>query len=260
MANRRVRLAMLQMECVLGDVAQNLATAENMVAQAGRDGAQLACLPELFSTGYNPALLGEKLPALCADWHMQTQQRMFAAAQKAGLYLVAPYGVPVGPDVYNAAVLFGPNGQKLGQFFKRRGFGGEGTYLKNGWDFPLFETAFGRVGLLICYDAGFPENARQLCLSGAELIVMPSAWRIQDERSWHLNLPSRALENQLFTMGVNRVGREGDLHLFGKSMVCGPWGDVVEMLPYDEHLVKTVSIDLDEVARCRAQGGYLADL
>jgi Predicted amidohydrolase len=258
---RRCSVALGQMAGVIGDVRHNLRRAEEMIAEAGQQGADMICLPELFATGYNLNMLGEDILHLSRAHYQEIHTRMAGAAAKSGIYVIAPYGLPQ-PDgrVHNAASVYTPNGELLGRYAKARAFGGERHYFANGEDFPVFDTAFGRMGILICYDAGFPEFARALCNAGAELIVIPAAWRIQDIHSWMLNVPSRALENQLFTVGVNRAGKEGDLHLFGRSLVCDPWGRIQKQLPDDKDCVETACIDLADVARCRAEGGYLQDL
>ena len=112
---------------------------------------------------------------------------------------------------------------------------------------------------MICYDAGFPEVCRTLCLSGAEIVFIPSAWRIQDEYMWDLNIPQRALENLLFAVGVNGVGIESELHLFGKSKICNPQGNIIIELPKDEEKVVVATINLSDIERFRTEIAYLKD-
>jgi predicted amidohydrolase len=112
---------------------------------------------------------------------------------------------------------------------------------------------------MVCYDAGFPEAARSLALSGAEIIFCPSAWRVEDTDMWDLNIAQRALENQLFTVGVNHGGMEGDLNLFGKSKICGPRGHVISECPAEKEVVQVVEIDLDEETAFRRDCAYLRD-
>lgn len=132
-------------------------------------------------------------------------------------------------------------------------------YFREGSDYPVFDTKYGKFGIAIYYDVGFPESIRSLCLNGAEMVFIPAAWRIQDLDMWRLNLPQRALENILFTVGVNRVGYEEKLHLFGESKVCNPRGHVIAELPQDKECVEVVTIDLDDVRKYRTEISYLRD-
>ncbi len=247
------------MSCTLGDVPQNLEKACHYIEEAGREGADLICLPELFATGYNLGILADEIQSLSLHWQETIHKEIATAAAKAGIWVIAPYGEAVGNTLYNAAVLYNRSGETEGRYHKTFAFEAERAYFANGDRYPVFETEFGTIGILICYDIGFPETARRLMQQGAEVIFMPSAWRVQDEHAWRLNVPSRAMENQLFTVGVNRCGLEGQLHLFGGSMVCDPWGRTVLQAENDRDALALCEIDLDDLARCRAEGGYLTD-
>jgi len=258
---RTLKVAMAQMACKTGDVPHNVQKAETMIAQAAGWGAQIICLPELFATGYNLSILKEDMIHLSRENYAYIFSAMQNAARTHNLHIIAPFAYPAdGDKLYNSAFLFDNKGNNTGIFSKSHAFEEEGAYFQIGDRYPVFKTALGNIGLMICYDAGFPEVARTLMRGGAELIFAPSAWRIQDLHAWHLNIPSRALENQLFTVGVNRSGREGDLHLCGSSMVCDPFGKVLKQMTIEEDGIAVCEIDLDRVREERAGGGYLMDL
>lgn len=259
--NRKVKVALGQIASRLGDVEYNVKKAGAFIAQASSKGADIICLPELYATGYNMSMLGDKVISLSREYEKFISDEMSKAARDNSIYVISSHGVVNEADnrVYNAAVLFDRSGDKKGSFYKTHSFALEKDYFSEGCEYPVFDTDIGKIGIMICYDAGFPEAARTLCLKGAEMIFIPAAWRIQDENSWLLNIPSRALENQLYTVGVNRSGHEGDLHLFGKSMACNPFGEVIMQMDYDSDEVAVCEIDLDEVERCRSDLGYLAD-
>jgi predicted amidohydrolase len=109
-------------------------------------------------------------------------------------------------------------------------------------------STIGTVGIMICYDMGFPETARFLTLQGAEIIFCPSAWRSEDRDIWNLNIPQRALENTVFLAAVNRFGQEGDdLYLFGGSKVCNPRGQVLAEIKEEKEAILYCEIDLNEI-------------
>ncbi len=261
MMSKKVRVALGQITSRPGEVEYNVKKAGGFIAQAAAEGADIICLPELFATGYNLDLLGERIVSLSREYGRFISEEMSKAARDNNIYVIAAFGEVNDTDskVYNSAVLYDRRGDKLGSFNKTHSFALEKNYFTEGRQYPVFDTDIGRIGIMICYDAGFPEAARTLCLKGAEIIFIPAAWRVEDENAWLLNVPSRALENQLYTVGVNRSGHEGCLHLFGKSMACSPFGKVIMQMAYDSDEIAVCEIDLDEIAKCRSGGGYLAD-
>lgn len=259
--NRKVNVGIIQFESKLGEVKYNVNKAVGLIEDAAKKGANIICLPELFATGYNLNILKEKSAELSIKYYDYTMEEMSKAAKDNKVYLLASFGEirDMPGIVYNSTILFDDNGNKVGSFAKSHLWALDRLYFKEGSDYPVFDTKYGKIGVVICYDVGFPESVRNLCLNGAEIVFIPAAWRIQDEDMWDLNIPQRALENILFTVGVNRVGMEDDLHLFGKSRVCNPRGTIISELPMDKEVVEVVSIDLDDINKFRTEISYLRD-
>jgi predicted amidohydrolase len=259
--NRPLRLGLVQMDAILGDVKANLERALGYVQEAREKEVDILCFPELFSTGYNPALLGDRYYALAEPVSGPTIQRLARAAQESGLHIVAPIVLEkTAPGViYNAAVVLNGDGQVLGSFSKVHLILSERLYFRAGDEYPVFETDFGRLGLMICYDAGFPEVARLLALQGAEVVLAPCAFRKPDKHMWDIYFSARALENTFFVAATNRVGQEGDLHLFGSAVVSNPTGSLLAESPEDQENLLVVDIDLDEVRAFRARIPFLRD-
>jgi predicted amidohydrolase len=259
--NRLLRLGLVQMDAVLGDVKANLERALNYVQEARQNEVDLLCFPELFSTGYNPALLGDRYYALAETVSGPTIQQLARAARENGLHMVAPIVLErsVPGVIYNSAIVLGGDGGVLGSFSKVHLVHSERLYFRAGDEFPVFETDLGKLGIMICYDAGFPEVARLLALQGAELVLAPCAFRKADKRMWDLYFRARALDNTFFVAATNRVGREGDLHLFGSALVSNPAGTLVSESPEDQENLLVVDIDLEEVRAFRARVPFLRD-
>ena len=113
---------------------------------------------------------------------------------------------------------------------------------------------------MICYDGGFPEVSRILALSGAELILCPSAFPIRDKDMWDIYFASRSLENCCFVAGINRVGTEDDCHMFGDNKIYDFRGHLLAEAPMDEEHLLVHTVDLDDVAYHRATDvPYLQD-
>lgn len=260
-SDRNMRIALVQFEGALGDVEGNVSKAVAQIAEAAGQGADMVVLPELFSTGYHLDTVGPKMTEYAA-MDESTIEALSAAAREHGCYVVAGLamlrgltGVP-----FNSAVFIDRNGCVQGSFDKVHLWALERFYFRSGNEFPVFETEFGKVGIIICYDLGFPEAARILALRGAELIVCPSAWCVEDMDVWHTNVPCRALENTCFVAAVNRFGREGDdLYMPGHSMVCNPRGHKIAYVEDEAETILYADIDFDEVRTHRVTSPYLRD-
>ncbi|MBU5266830.1 carbon-nitrogen hydrolase [Virgibacillus proomii] len=258
---KKVSIGIIQMEAKLGDVEFNLQKAAKFIKQAASQGSDIVCLPELFSTGYHLAYLKEKTNELGLKYFQQSVEVLSQTAKENNVYVIAPIVEQreLAGVAYNSALVFDREGNIVGSFAKAHLWALERFYFKEGSEFPVFDTDFGKIGIAICYDAGFPEVSRSLCLQGADIIFVPSAWRIEDEDMWDLNLPQRALENVLFTVGVNSVGDQHGLHLFGKSKVCNPRGQIIKELPTDKETVEVIEIDLEDILKYRTEISYLRD-
>lgn len=261
MKQREVNIGIIQFSAKLGDVEHNVNKAVGLIEEVAKKGANIVCLPELFSTGYNFNILGKTFNQISLEYYDFTYEMMAKAAKDNSVYLIAPFSEKRELEgiIYNSAVVFDDVGECIGSFAKTHLWAQDRLFFKEGTHYPIFDTKYGKFGIAICYDIGFPESCRTLCLEGAEFVFMPSAWRIQDLDMWELNVPQRALENIFFTIGVNRVGHEGDLHMFGKSKVCNPRGHVIAEFPEDEEKGDVVTIDLNELNKYRTDISYLRD-
>jgi len=259
--SRKVNIGIIQMNSKLGDVELNVSRALRFIQEAVEMKANIVCLPELFSTGYNMKILAEKNAEIGLRYYDYIVDRISNTAKENKIFVVAPFAERKNSSgvVYNSAILFDDEGNICGSYAKTHLYSSERLYFKEGSQYKVFNTTYGKIGIMICYDAGFPEVCRTLCLLGAEIVFVPSAWRTQDEYMWDLNLPQRALENLLFVVGVNGVGTENKLHLFGRSKICNPQGTIIIELPKDEEKVVVATINLSDIERFRAEIAYLKD-
>ncbi len=259
--SRKVKIGMIQLESALLDVRKNVERAKEKIKEVADEGAQIVCLPEMFATGYDLKNLKEKIVDESLAQFEYIKEEMSQAAKDNGVYLIAPFGeVREVPGVlYNSALFFDDQGTLIGSFGKSHLWALDRLYFREGSEYPVFDTKYGKVGILICYDAGFPEASRAMCLNGAEIVFYPSAWRVQDEDMWDLNMRQRALENIYFTVGVNSYDPSESTQLFGKSKICNPRGKVLTELPKNEEAQRVFEIDLDEVATQRTDISYLRD-
>lgn len=259
---RKAKISFVQFESLMMDVQGNLKKTEEFVVQASKEGSDLIVFPELYTTGYNPDTIGSKFSDLAEDENGPTVQMLKKLALEYQINIIAPIafiekvaGVP-----YNSAVVVNRQGEFIGAYHKTHLWAQERYFFKEGVDLPVFDLDIGKVGVMICYDGGFPEVSRGLALNGAELIVCPSAFPIQDKDMWDIYFKSRALENACFVAGVNRVGHEGARHMFGNNQLYNPRGKELLYAPMDEEGIQTVEIDLQDVTEYRKEVPYLKDL
>lgn len=258
---RQFKIALVQYQSVLGDLQKNADRAVEMVREAAAKGAKIVCFPEMFNTGYNFQLIGDGFHNCGETIDGHTITRLQKVAKECACYVIAPITLEkkVKGVFYNAAVVIDDEGVVLGDYSKHHLWAAERYYFHAGEDMPVFDTKYGKIGVMICYDAGFPETARVLTLKGAELIFMPSAWRIQDWDMWNLNIPQRALENTLYVAGVNRFGHEDDLYMFGNSKVADWRGRIIAESKEEKEEIVYAEIDLDQLTKARLDIHYLKD-
>lgn len=252
---RKLTVAAIQIASELGQKERNWVKARELIAHAASLGAQIACLPELFLQGYS--LPREAFVAL-AETQEQVLGRAQTLAKEFGMYLILPYAEAseIPGIVYNSALLCGPDDITVGNMRKVYLWGEEKLKFRAGNDFPVFDTPIGRIAVLICYDAEFPEPPRIVALEGAEIVFVPSVWSTEAFNRWNIELAAAALYNQYFVVGVNTIG-EG---ICGRSKVLNPRGETVAEASDNKEEVLCVSIDLEEIYTYRSKVPYFCDL
>ena len=245
------KAVMIQMHAVPGEVDKNRRSALDLVEIAANAGARLVVLPELWSTGYHlqPRQFRE-LAETCRGDTVTLFQRI-AAERK--MVMVVPFAEEEGKKIYNSAAVIDSTGELVGVYRKTFLWGREKRIFTPGpRSYPVFDTSLGRIGVLICYDAEFPEPARLLGLGGAELIAVPSVWSKEAEPRWDIQLPARALDNTVFVLGSNTTG-EGSC---GKSRLVAPDGRVLAEASGEEEEALFGEVDLSLIPQTRERIPY----
>ncbi len=226
-ASSTVRVAAVQMEPRLGDVAGNLRSILDRFREATSAGARLVVFPECALSGYVFESLEEALE-FAEPVPGPSIRAIAAACDGAGAFAVVGLLERDGDRLFNTAALVGPGGL-IGAYRKIHiPFMGVDRFVTPG-DGPLAVLDAGglRVGLHICYDGTFPETGRVLTLLGADILVLPTNWPSQSASSAD-HLPAcRAIENVVYMMAVDRVGEERGCVFAGRSSIVGPWGDIL---------------------------------
>jgi omega-amidase len=244
----RLTISLAQMDLVLGDPAANLRKAEDWTAEAARRGSDLIIFPEMWTTG--------------CDWprikELSTQQdevidAVGGLAKKYGVWLNGSMlALDENGQSTNTSILFDPQGQQAGVYRKIHLFGvmNEDEHLAAGQHLTTVETSWGQSGLAICYDLRFAEMFRTYALSGVNMVYLPAEWPHPRLAHWRTLLRARAIENQMFMVGVNRVGNDGTYSFFGHSAIIDPWGNAV-VEGGESEILLTATIETDMVAEVR---------
>ena len=226
----KVKIAGLQMEPKILEKERNLARCLELIELTAKEGARLIVLPECALTGYCFSSLEEALPVAEPILGPSTEE-IIAACRELNVYVVVGLLERDGDRCYNSAVLIGPQGL-VGKHRKiHLPYLGVDRFLNHG-DLPptVYDTEVGKVGLGICYDLMFAEHSRVLALQGADVLVFPSNWPETGKVYPDHIVPTRAIENRVFCVAVNRVGKERGtrfcggsniVHWFGRSLAKG---------------------------------------
>ncbi|MFC1742798.1 nitrilase-related carbon-nitrogen hydrolase [Candidatus Riflebacteria bacterium] len=180
-------------------------------------------LPEMFSTGFCMDI------GKIAD-NGKTYATLSELAKKFQIYLLCPIVLQSSTGMgQNVAIVFNPEGQEISRYQKifPFSFAGEDLKYEKGNEISCFELSGFLVSIFICYDLRFPEVFRHAVLKGAKLFIVPSSW--PDKRIGHFRhlLVARAIENQCYVLGVNRLGKDPKQVYNGQSLLVDPLGKIL---------------------------------
>jgi len=250
-----LKIAGLQLDVAWEDRAANFERVRQFAARARDEGADLLVLPEMFATGFSldPSVTAEP-PA------GETPRFVAELARELGIGVVGGYVQRrrKGRGA-NLALAVDRAGRLLAEYAKTHLFSfmdeQEAHEAGAGPRQFAFETV--QIACFICYDLRFPELFR-LVADGAQVVLVIASWPAARQAHWDALLRARAIENQLYVLGVNRAGQGGGLEYTGGSAIFDPMGQVLAHAGDRENLI-LAEIDTDEVARIRAEMPFLKD-
>ncbi len=254
-----MRIALYQCQSQPLDVEGNLARLQARAREAAQWEVELLVLPEMFLSGYNIGVEAARTLAQASDG--ANAEQVAQIARQFGLAIV--YGYPERDEqgnVYNAVQLIDRTGTRLGNYRKTHLFGdADRAMFSAGAQAPaLFEFNGWKLGLLICYDLEFPENARRLAAAGAELILVPTANMVPYGFIAEVTVRSRAFENQCYVAYANYCGKEAEFEYCGLSSIAGADGQQIAKASRDEALI-VGTLDKATLVSARTAFTYLND-
>ncbi len=241
-----------------------------IIDQAGQQGVQILCLQEIFNGPYY-------CPSQDKRWYDSaepipdgpTTRLMQEYAKKYSMVIVVPiYEEDMRGVYYNSAAVIDADGTYLGKYRKQHiphtsGFWEKYFFKPGNGGYPVFDTAYAKVGVYICYDRHFPEGWRALGLNGAEIVFNPSATVAGlSEYLWKLEQPAAAVANTYYVGAINRVGIEKPWEIgefYGQSYFVNPRGQFEAMGSRDQDELVVADLDLSQIDEVRKVWQFYRD-
>ena len=239
------------------------------IEQAGKKGVQVLCLQEIFNGPYF-------CPSQDARWYDAaepipgpTTEVMMPIAKKHRMVMIVPvYEREQAGVYYNSAALIDADGKYIGKYRKNHiphtsGFWEKYFFKPGNLGYPVFDTAYGKIGVYICYDRHFPEGARILGLNGAEIVFNPSATVAGlSQYLWKLEQPAHAVANGYFMGCSNRVGTEAPWSIgkfYGSSYFVDPRGNFLAQASEDKDELVVADMNLEMIEEVRRVWQFYRD-
>src|SRR6266568_7203371 len=282
---RKYNVGLVQMK--MGpDPEANLASAVRHIHEAARLGANIVCLPELFRAQYFCQREDVRLFDLAETIPGPSTAKLAVVAREARVVIIASLFERRAPGLYhNTAVTLSQNGS-IASVYRKMHIPDDPLYYEKFYftpgdlGFQAVDTAFGRVGTLVCWDQWYPEGARLTALQGAEVLFYPTAigWHPAEKDefgaaqydAWQTIQRAHAIANGVYVAGVNRVGHEhGDiqgnrasgpgLEFWGGSFLADPFGRIIAKASHDAEEILLGEIDLGVLEDTRRNWPFLRD-
>lgn len=287
----KLKVALCQMN-VVDNKAKNIKKAIAMICKARKKGADLAILPEMFNCPYenekfveyseiaedsytlksissianqeNIHVLAGSIPEKVITKENEHKSQANSEKTSKPKKTIAKENENKSSEyIYNTSFLFDDKGEILGFHRKMHLFDidikdkvyfKESDTLKAGNEVTVIDTKFGKIGIAICYDIRFGELSRLMALKGAKILIFPGAFNLTTGPAhWKLIFRARALDNQVFTLGVSpALNKSSSYNAYGHSIVCNPWGEAIAEAKYDEKLT-IAELDLKEITKIREE-------
>jgi N-carbamoylputrescine amidase len=272
------RIGLVQSSCSL-DPNENLAKTEWKVREAAARGAQVICLQELFRSQYFCREENAELFALAESIPGPSTEALGKLARELKVVIVASLFERRAAGLYhNTAAVLSADGEIAG-LYRKMHIPDDPLYFEKYYftpgdlGFGSIATPFGRLGVLVCWDQWYPEGARIAALSGADLLVYPTAigWHPSEKAqygaaqldAWRTIQRSHAIANGIYVAAVNRVGYEGPpdhgLEFWGSSFVADPFGQVIAQASCDQEEILIAECDPHRMEEVRRNWPFLRD-
>ncbi|MEX0610294.1 MAG: carbon-nitrogen hydrolase [Balneolaceae bacterium] len=273
--SEKVTLALVQTHCS-NNPKDNLFRQIGLIREAAKKGAQIVCLQELFHTPYFCVDYNDRYFDWAESLNGELADSLKSLASELEVVIIAPFFEKRAKGVYhNSLVAIDADGSLLGSYRKMHIPDDPGFYEKYYFTpgdeetgFKVFDTRFGKIGTLICWDQWYPEAARITALKGADILFYPTAIGTLSKENrkekkefhdaWETIQRSHAIANGCFVASVNRVGKESGTKFWGASFVAGPFGQILAKAGDKEEVLIT-EVDLGSIETQRKNWPFFRD-
>jgi N-carbamoylputrescine amidase len=255
--------------------AESHARHDVLIRDAASKGAQIICLQEIFDIPYFCTRQDTSLFDLAEAIPGPTTDHLATLAKELGVVIIAPLFEKRGAGLYhNTVAVLDADGSYLGKYRKMHipqdpGFEEKFYFTPGDLGYRVWDTKFGRIGVLICWDQWYPEAARLTALAGAEILFYPTAigWLSSEKAAlgtaqhcaWETVQRGHAVANGCFVAAVNRTGFQDDTEFWGQSFVANPYGEIVAKGSVESEEVVIVTCDLQAVEDFRRIWPFFRD-
>ena len=242
----KIKIAAVQIDPKITENSKNLDKILLETRTAADNGSDLIVFPECALTGYVFTSREEAIPFMETIPGSRID-KLAACCQELGVHIVVGLLEIDADRCFNAAVLMGPQGL-VGKYRKNHlPFLGVDRFLDPGDEpFRVYQTPVGNIGLHICYDCTFPESVRVMALQGADIVALPTNWPQGREKVAKFVINTRAYENKVHLVAVDRVGRECGVGFIGRSTIVDAWGDTLVQASSDKEEIIYAEVSLAE--------------
>ncbi len=280
MDREKIRIALIQMS-MEENISKNLSKAKEFVTQAAKNDAKIICLPEMYKSLYFCQKEDHNFFKLAEKIDGESFQVFSKISKKFKTIIIVPIFEKRTNGLYhNSLIMINEQGEFFG-LYRKMHIPDDPLYYEKFYftpgdlGFKSFETKYGKIGTLICWDQWFPEGARITALKGAEILFYPTAigWHPSEKEkygqaqreSWMIIQRSHAIANGVFIAAVNRVGFErideqsDGIIFWGSSFVCDPQGKIIAQASDDKEEIVYADIDFSKVDVFRTHWPFLRD-
>ncbi len=238
---KKIKISVFQQDVIWEDIEENIIKIEKAAEQAR--GSGILFLTEAFTTGF--------LPSKDTLYINNVSEQIISIAQKYNIAIAGTLLISVNGKFYNRFYFFMPDGNFL--FYDKRhlfGIAGEDAIFENGTKQEVWEYGGIKIYPQVCFDLRFPVWSRNIF--NYDLLVYPANWPVSRIDQWKKLLMARAIENQCYVVGINRIGTDGHGFVYpGKSLIINYKGEIIHELPENQEVVFNVELNFDKLYNAR---------
>ena len=255
-----MKIALAQMN-MSESMEENYAKSVRLMRQAAEENAKLICFPEVQLTPFFAQYEDRDVSAYVTKMDDRYVSGVRQLCKELEIFAAPNFFIEENGRRYDMSLLIGDHGeiigrQKMVHIAQCENFYEQSYYTPSEEGFQVFDTPFGKIGIVVCFDRHYPESIRTEALRGAELVIIPTAnTKAEPSELFQWEIRVQAFQNSVNIAMCNRVGNEGGMVFSGESIISGYNGDILAFADHTEQLIIT-DIDMSGAAKAREEKPY----